>query len=154
MLKTNTPLPPTFELERTHLTSDFSKLLFFHKIIVCALWFSILIGIIILYRFDPETNSTFYPQCILYQKTGLLCASCGILRSTHALLHGEFLTALGLNPLWVGVLPLLLTLMILQTKNVFHNQPDLILCWILQKKSLLISTLILIVLFTILRNLS
>ncbi|MFS4094164.1 DUF2752 domain-containing protein [Streptomyces sp. AF1A] len=35
-----------------------------------------------------------YPVCPLYRLTGLYCPGCGGLRSAHAFIHGDLLTAL------------------------------------------------------------
>ena len=52
----------------------------------------------VLFTFDP-TFSSFYPGCLFYRTTGLLCPGCGSLRALHQLLHGNFVTALRFNPL-------------------------------------------------------
>jgi hypothetical protein len=48
--------------------------------------------------FDPVTAG-FFPQCPLYQMTGLACPGCGLTRGFHALFHGDVLTALDYNAL-------------------------------------------------------
>src|SRR5215210_3451962 len=53
--------------------------------------------------FNPVTAG-FFPQCPLYQMTGLACPGCGLTRGFHALFHGDVLTALDYNvlvPIWV-----------------------------------------------------
>ena len=55
-------------------------------------------------------NPTTFPgwlQCPFFATTGLHCPGCGTLRAMHALLHGEVLSALDLNPLTVLTLPFL-----------------------------------------------
>jgi hypothetical protein len=64
------------------------------------------VGLLVLFRFDPARNG-FYPFCLLYRTTGLLCPGCGGLRALHQLLHGNFGEAFRLNPLAFVVLPLL-----------------------------------------------
>jgi hypothetical protein len=59
------------------------------------------------YAVDPS-RSDVYPQCLLYNATGLYCAGCGATRALHALLHGRVLLALHDNVLFVAALPLLL----------------------------------------------
>jgi hypothetical protein len=59
------------------------------------------------YAVDPSRNAV-YPQCLLYNATGLYCAGCGATRALHALLHGNVLTALHDNALFITALPLLL----------------------------------------------
>jgi uncharacterized protein DUF2752 len=53
-------------------------------------------------------NTTHVPLCPLHATTGLWCPLCGSTRATHALLHGEWGTALHDNLLFVAFLPLLL----------------------------------------------
>jgi len=60
----------------------------------------------ILFFVDPATSS-IYPPCPFYLFTGLWCPGCGSGRALHALLHGDVLRALDLNPLMVISLPLL-----------------------------------------------
>jgi hypothetical protein len=59
-----------------------------------------------LYAVDP-TRHAVYPQCLLYNTTGIYCAGCGATRAIHALLHGRVLEAVHDNALFVAALPLL-----------------------------------------------
>ncbi|MFF0158405.1 DUF2752 domain-containing protein [Streptomyces sp. NPDC005263] len=53
---------------------------------------------------DPNQPG-HYPVCPLLRYTGLYCPGCGGLRSAHAFVHGDFLTALHANaPAVVGYL--------------------------------------------------
>ncbi|MEV7885545.1 DUF2752 domain-containing protein [Streptomyces sp. NPDC002817] len=45
---------------------------------------------------DPNEPG-HYPVCPLLRHTGLYCPGCGGLRSAHAFIHGDFLTALQAN---------------------------------------------------------
>ncbi|MBO3745378.1 DUF2752 domain-containing protein [Streptosporangiaceae bacterium NEAU-GS5] len=56
---------------------------------------------------DPN-QAGHYPTCPFLLLTGYYCPGCGTLRAIHALAHADPLTALGLNPLMVAVLPFLL----------------------------------------------
>jgi hypothetical protein len=49
--------------------------------------------------FDPATHRLF-PGCTFHRVTGLNCPGCGATRSLHALLHGDFPTALRDNALY------------------------------------------------------
>ena len=49
-----------------------------------------------------------YPTCPFYAVTGLYCPGCGTLRLVHQLLTGHPGAALGLNPLFMAILPFLL----------------------------------------------
>jgi hypothetical protein len=60
-----------------------------------------------LYAVDPNRHAV-YPQCLLYNTTGVYCAGCGATRAIHALLHGRVIEALHDNALFVAALPLLL----------------------------------------------
>lgn len=53
---------------------------------------------------DPETWR-YYPRCLSYRLFGLQCASCGILRATHALLHGDVAEAFRFNPVFTVATP-------------------------------------------------
>ena len=59
-----------------------------------------------LYAVDP-TRHAVYPQCLLYNATGIYCAGCGATRAIHALLHGRVIEALHDNALFIAALPLL-----------------------------------------------
>lgn len=62
---------------------------------------------LILYNFNPAT-SKMYPICVVRYLTGFDCPGCGALRATHQILHGNFISAFKLNPLFTLVLPFLL----------------------------------------------
>ncbi len=57
-------------------------------------------GAAILFFFDP-TKHNFYPLCQFHLLTGLYCPGCGATRASYQLLHGNFLTALHDNDLYV-----------------------------------------------------
>jgi hypothetical protein len=59
------------------------------------------------YAVDPNRHAV-YPQCLLYNATGIYCAGCGATRAFHALLHGRVLEALHDNALFIAALPLIL----------------------------------------------
>jgi len=60
-----------------------------------------------LYASDPARNSLL-PDCLLFSRTGLYCAGCGLTRALHALLHGRVLEAVHDNALLVVLLPFVL----------------------------------------------
>jgi len=68
-----------------------------------------LLGGAVLFLFNPA-NHGFYPSCLFYKTTGLLCPGCGTLRACHQLLHGHLLMALRCNLLVVLSIPLLTVL--------------------------------------------
>ena len=63
-----------------------------------------LVGVIVLYAFDPRNPGT-YPICPFLGLTGYHCPGCGTLRALHQLLHGNVIAALGYNPLTILSLP-------------------------------------------------
>ena len=62
--------------------------------------------VMVLFHFPPEEHR-FYPRCLFHTVTGLQCPGCGGLRAAHHLLHGEIAAAFQLNPLLVGLSPVL-----------------------------------------------
>jgi hypothetical protein len=50
--------------------------------------------------FNPATHA-FFPVCQFHRLTGLNCPGCGMTRALYALLHGDLLTALRDNALFV-----------------------------------------------------
>jgi hypothetical protein len=59
-----------------------------------------LAGGAMVFFFNPTTHA-FYPVCQFHRLTGLNCPGCGATRALYALLHGEVLTALRDNALFV-----------------------------------------------------
>ncbi len=53
--------------------------------------------------FNPVTAG-FFPVCPLLKLTGIACPGCGMTRGLHALLHGDFVSALDYNLLLPAVL--------------------------------------------------
>jgi hypothetical protein len=74
-----------------------------------------------LFAVDP-THHAVYPQCFLYNATGIYCAGCGATRALYALLHGRILEALHDNVLFITVLPLLLYVVGSYTLTAWQNQ--------------------------------
>jgi hypothetical protein len=66
---------------------------------------SLMGAVAVLFLFNPAEHG-FYPFCLLYQTTGLLCPGCGGLRAVHQLLHGHLAAAFRFNALFVCSLPL------------------------------------------------
>ena len=57
-----------------------------------------------LYLFSPY-DSGLYAACPFKTLTDLHCPGCGTLRGLYELIHGRLVTAFGLNPLMVLLLP-------------------------------------------------
>ena len=60
----------------------------------------------LLFYLLPSIPSVFPILCPLYATTGIYCATCGATRATHALLHGDLVSAFDFNPLYIALLPL------------------------------------------------
>ena len=86
-------VPPKIRPRENHLLSIAAIFLVLGALLTAAAVFF----------FDPATHA-FYPGCTFHQLTGLNCPGCGATRSLHALLHGDFPTALRDNALFVGAL--------------------------------------------------
>ncbi len=56
---------------------------------------------------DPFSASTVLPPCFFHALTHLYCPGCGTTRALHALLHGELVLAVQMNPLTVIALALI-----------------------------------------------
>ena len=107
----------------------------------------LLAGGYILYRFDP-VQSGLYPKCVFYQFTGCYCPGCGAARAFHALIHGDFLTALDYNPLLVIALPVIVAMIVLEIVGWFRDRRyGLFQMW------QAVALVVLIVVYTVLRNL-
>ena len=55
----------------------------------------------VVFFYNPAQND-FYPVCQFHRLTGLNCPGCGMTRALYALLHGNVLTALRDNALFVA----------------------------------------------------
>jgi hypothetical protein len=53
-------------------------------------------ALVLVYLFPP-TESSFYPPCLLFRYTGLLCPGCGSTRALHSLLHGDLRQSFAYN---------------------------------------------------------
>jgi len=108
----------------------------------------LLAGAAILYFFNPAQFG-FYPACLLYKTTGLLCPGCGTLRATHQLLHGHVIAAIRFNALLVSSLPFAAYGCIRAARERAANKPAL--AWV--RPSWLWLGLAVLIVFAILRNL-
>jgi hypothetical protein len=109
---------------------------------------AILAGTAALYLFNPA-QSNFYPVCMFYKTTGLLCPGCGILRATHQLLHGHIQAAFRFNALFISSLPLLGFGCVQTARYKAANRPAL--AWL--SRRLLWAGFAAVVIFGVLRNL-
>jgi len=74
---------------------------------VIAIWALLIAGSVYLYLFEPGKTG-FFPVCLFRAFTGLTCPGCGSTRAMHQILHGHFVAAFMLNPLFLLALPFLL----------------------------------------------
>jgi hypothetical protein len=74
---------------------------------VVAIWSLLAAGAAYLFWFEPG-KSGFFPICLFRFLTGFTCPGCGTTRAMHQILHGDFLTAFTLNPLFLLAIPFLL----------------------------------------------
>jgi Protein of unknown function (DUF2752) len=66
-----------------------------------------LAGTVVVHLYDPHEPGS-YGLCPLRMATGLLCPFCGGTRAVHAMTHGDWGQALGLNPLLTLLAPVAL----------------------------------------------
>jgi hypothetical protein len=76
------------------------------------IWGICIAMILICLYFVKPTHGGFYPPCPFLYLTGYYCPGCGSLRGLNCLLHGRILAALDYNPLMVISIPLILYLVI------------------------------------------
>lgn len=106
-----------------------------------------------LFAVDPSRHA-IYPQCMLYNATGIYCAGCGATRALYALLHGRPLMALHDNALFVAALPLILYVAISYAHQAWRHD-----AWppiFLNSRQLFwrgVATLLVLLAFMIVRNL-
>lgn len=109
-----------------------------HWIIAGALVLLFAAGAMVFYFTDPVRNAWLYPQCNSYRYFGIYCPGCGSTRAFHALLHGDAIRALRMNPLALAALPCV-------AAACFRPR------WFFNRKSAAVLTAVLI-LYAILRN--
>jgi len=61
--------------------------------------------------FLVKENVPGLPPCPIQSTTGLICPGCGITRASRALLHGDLLGAMKMNPLGILLMPLIAWMM-------------------------------------------
>jgi len=85
------------------MTSDF----FYRRASVVVIWALLIVGATYLFIFEPGKTG-FFPPCMFRLITGLTCPGCGSTRALHQILHGHFVAAFELNPLFLVSIPFLL----------------------------------------------
>jgi hypothetical protein len=81
--------------------------LMYRRSTVITIWSLLLAGFVYLYAFEPGKTG-FFPPCMFRALTGLTCPGCGSTRAMHQILHGHFVAAFMLNPLFLLAIPFLL----------------------------------------------
>jgi len=83
-------------------------------------------------------HSKWLPKCLLHEWTGLYCSGCGATRALSALLHGDVKASLHNNALLIPLCALLVFLFVKPSVRI--------------KRPVAIAITVIIVLFTVLRN--
>ena len=87
---------------------------------VIAIWSLLAAGAAYLFVFEPGKTG-FFPICFFRFFTGFTCPGCGTTRALHQILHGHFLTAFTLNPLFIIAIPFLLFAFLRYTVTVLRG---------------------------------
>ena len=97
-------------------------------------------------RFDPATAP--FPRCLFKVITGLDCPGCGSQRAIHALLHGDIMSAVHYNFLFIIEIPLLAAIVagwLLRDSYPRFNR-------VVSSRPFIMAILVSIVLWTVVRN--
>ena len=108
--------------------------------------FTAIVLTLLYYFFDPS-DFNFGPPCLLHASTGWLCWGCGGQRAFHQLLHGNFQNAFQLNAL---IFPVVLLFGYIVLSELRWQRPSY--QW-LRRKDIRISTAVIVMGFTVFRNL-
>lgn len=79
--------------------------------VVIAVIAAVAVGVMVVFYLLDPAQSEFMPKCAFKLLTGLDCPSCGSQRAVHAVLHGDFPTALSFNPFLVLSIPYFIAVM-------------------------------------------
>lgn len=111
---------------------------------------SLILFIICLYIIVKNDTIKIIPPCYIFQKTGLLCPSCGGTRCIKELLNFNIVEALKMNAFYTITILYLLVLNIVYVLNTVLKTNRLKFLYI--KKYHLIVWIIVLILYTIIRN--
>ncbi|HLS40177.1 MAG TPA: DUF2752 domain-containing protein [Ornithinicoccus sp.] len=93
-----------------------------HRVRPPLLWGAgTLAAVLVVHVWDPNRPGS-YGLCPLRAVTGLVCPGCGGLRAVHAMTHGDWATAWGLNPAVVAGLPLAVSAWLLWLLLAWHGR--------------------------------
>ena len=102
------------------------------------------------YQNNPSDNGSTFLRCPSNLLFKINCPGCGTQRAIHHLLHLEFTEAFRFNALFTILSPLILGVIMILVYNFIFNKSVQI--PILSNKYVLISLMVIVVLFGILRN--
>jgi len=112
---------------------------------------ALLFGVALLYWLYDPAKTIIFPGCPFHHYTGWFCVGCGSQRAIHCLLHGQLLQAANYNLMLVLYLPLILVyyanlffLFVLKRKWLPMQ--------LLNKVPFIYFTLLLFIIFAVLRN--
>jgi hypothetical protein len=108
-------------------------------------------GILLYANYNPS-ESQFFPKCPFYLVTGYQCPGCGFQRALHQLFSGNIAAAFRYNPLIFFLLPYLLTLIYLEYFANKTRPTTITFRRIFLHKWTMIAIAVLIMVFTIVRN--
>lgn len=109
------------------------------------------IALAFLYFFVSPSSSNYFPKCIFYSSTGYYCPGCGSQRAAHHLLHFNLKEVLRQNVLFLlGVFAFVYYVFITVSNTFFNTNYKNI----LTKRLSIWVILIVIILFTVLRNIN
>lgn len=110
-----------------------------------------IIGIVILYVVSQMTITSELSRCWIFENTGILCPSCGGTRCVQSLFNGNIIKAFEYHFVFtIGIIYLLaLNIVFLINKN----RANKILTWMYPKIIHLVIFVVVLVTYTIMRNL-
>ena len=109
-------------------------------------------GIYFYAQYNPEEHQ-FFPKCPVFVLTGYRCPGCGSQRAFYHLFHGNIMMALRNNPFIIAVILYVLSGVYLEYVANKSNPRTIRLREILFGNRVLLALALIIILFTILRNL-
>ena len=116
-----------------------------------VLLIAVLVGIYVFSHYNPE-EAPFFPKCPVYLLTGYKCPGCGSQRAIYHLFHGNLTTAFKHNALMILLSPYVLFGIYFEYFSSKTCRWIVCLYNLLFSKWVLLALAIIIVLFTILRN--